>query len=83
MHRVQAKIETHPEEHTTAHVDCTNAFPSVDRLAMLSVVYEDQRLSNSWHVFNFAYGNTSSLIIRDHAHVMHIIPSDRGVKQSG
>ena len=48
---------------------------------MLSAVDGEQRLSNSWHVFTFAYGNPSTLIVRDHGHVAGSISSERGVKQ--
>jgi hypothetical protein len=81
MQRVQAAIEANPTEHITLHIDCINAFNTVDRAALLSAVYSDQRLSSSWHVFAFAYGNPSSLLVRDHGHVAGTIPSGRGVKQ--
>ena len=61
MQRVQAAIEANPTEHITLHLDCTNAFNTADRAAMLSAVFGDQRLSSSWHVFAFAYGNPSTL----------------------
>ena len=48
---------------------------------MLSAVFGDQRLSSSWHVYSFAYGNPSSLLVRDHGHVAGSISSVRGVKQ--
>jgi len=81
MQRVQAAIEASPTEHITLHLDCTNAFNTVDRAAMLSAVFGDQRLSSSWHVYSFAYGNPSSLLVRDHGHVAGSISSVRGVKQ--
>ena len=81
MQRVQAAIEANPTEHITLHLDSVNAFNAADRAAMLSSVYSDQRLSNSWLVFTFAYGNPSTLLIRDHGHVAGSIPSGRGVKQ--
>ena len=45
---------------------------------MLSAVFGDQRLSNSWHVLAFAYGNPSTLLVRDHGHVAGSISSERG-----
>ncbi len=70
MQRVQAAIEASPKEHITLHLDCTNAFNTVDRAAL---VFGDQRLSSS-----FAYGNPSSLLVRDHGHVAGSISSVRG-----
>ena len=81
MQRVQAAIEANPTEHITLHLDSVNAFNTADRAAMLSAVYGEHRLSNSWHVFTFAYGNPSTLLVRDHGHVAGSISSERGVKQ--
>ena len=39
MQRVQAAIEAHPTEYITLHLDCTNAFNTADRAAMLSAVF--------------------------------------------
>ncbi len=55
MQRGQTAIEANPTEHITLHNDSVNAFNTADRAAMLSAVYGEQRLSNSWHVFTFAY----------------------------
>ena len=81
MQRVQAAIEVNPTEHITLHLDCVNAFTTADRAAMLSAVYGEQRISNSWHVFTFTYGNPSNLLLCDHGHVAGSISSERGVKQ--
>ncbi len=81
MQRVQAAIEANPTEHITLHLDSVDAFNTADRAAILSAVYSEQRLSNSWHVFTFAYGNPSTLLVRDHGHVAGSISSERGVKQ--
>jgi hypothetical protein len=45
---------------------------------MLSVVFGDQRLSSAWQVLAFAYGNPSTLLVRDHGHVAGSIASERG-----
>ena len=45
---------------------------------MHSAVSSDHRLSNSWHVFAFAYGNASTLLVCDHGHVAGSISSERG-----
>jgi len=81
MQRTQAAIELNPKAHITLHLDSSLAFNSADRLAMLESVYGDQRLSNSWRVFDFAYGIPSILLVRDHGHVMGTLSSRRGVKQ--
>ena len=81
MQRVQAAIEANPTEHITLHLDSVNAFNTADRAAMLSAVYGEHRLSNSWNVFTFAYGNPSNLLVRDHGHVAGSISSEQGVKQ--
>jgi hypothetical protein len=57
IQRVQAAIEADPTEHITLHLNCTNAVNFAERAAMLSAVFGDQRLSKSWHVLAFAYGN--------------------------
>ena len=54
MQRIQGAIEAHPEEHITIHVDSVNAYNVLDRKAMLTSVYGDERISNSWSTFAFA-----------------------------
>jgi hypothetical protein len=77
MQRLQAAIEANPTEHITLHLDSVNAFNTADRAAMLSAVYGEQRLSNSWHVFAFAYDNPSTMLVRDHGHVAGSISSEQ------
>ena len=36
---IQAHIEAHPEEHITLHIDCANAYNSLERKAMLTSVF--------------------------------------------
>jgi len=81
MQRTQAKIESDPSGYITLHLDCINAFNSVDRAAMLALVYADKRLRNAWNIFAFAYGKPSSLLIRHQGHIMGSINSAQGVKQ--
>ena len=77
----EAHIEAHPEEHITLHIDCANAYNSLERKAMLTSVFSDRRLSHTWKVFAFSYSDTSKLLLRDHGHVIDTVLSERGVKQ--
>jgi hypothetical protein len=81
MQRIQGAIEASPEEHITIHVDCINAYNVLDRKTMLASVYGDKRIFNSWSTFTFTYGIPSSLLVRDRAAIVAVVPSLRGVKQ--
>jgi hypothetical protein len=65
MQRVQAAIEANPTEHITLHLDCTNAFNFVDRAAMLSAVFGTRGSPTPGTFLAFAYGNPSTLLVRD------------------
>jgi hypothetical protein len=81
MQTIQAHIEAHPEEHITLHIDCTNAYNSLERAAMLTSVFSDSRLAHTWKVFAFSYSSSSKLLLRDHGHIIDTVLSERGVKQ--
>ena len=81
MQTIQAHIEADPDDYITLHIDCSNAYNSLDRAAMLTSVYSDQHLSHTWKVFAFSYSSTSKLLLRDHGHILDTVLSERGVKQ--
>jgi hypothetical protein len=82
LQTIQAAIEHgSPQGHIALHIDGTNAYNEADRGKMLSEVFADPRLSNTWKMFSFIYGHESPLLLCENGEVLGTIMSRNGGKQ--
>jgi hypothetical protein len=82
LQTIQAALEHGAQHgHIALHIDAINAYNEADRGRMLSEIYADERLSNTWKMYSFVYGRPSPLLICEHGNVLQTIMSRNGGKQ--
>jgi hypothetical protein len=79
LQTIQAAIEHgSPLGHIAIHIDGINAYNEADRGKMLTEIFADPRLSNTWKMYSFIYGRASTLLLRENGQVSDTIMSRNG-----
>jgi hypothetical protein len=65
----------------TISIDSMNAFNTLYRTHIAKVLYSHPQLSHLWAIFDFAYGESSALIMYQRGEARAVLDSAEGVKQ--
>ena len=77
---IQAAYES-VDTHVALHTDVADCYPSLNRGLALGALYEQEKLSHTWHIADFAFGSPSQILVRQDGKIIHTSVSDGGLPQ--